>query len=878
MVPVAFVEMERFPLSPNGKVDRKALPAPNYDRADLPTEFAAPGSATEEIVAGIWQEVLKIGAAGVQENFFELGGHSLLATQVVSRIRQSFSIDLPLRVLFEAPTIAGLAEKIDNLRHSQSPAQIAPLTRIPRDQQLPLSFAQQRLFFLDKLEPDNALYNVPLVLQVKGGLHAAALNQALNRMVARHESLRTRFVMTQDGPIQLISHELAINLEISDLGSLPEIEREPEARRLVSAEIETPFNLETGPLLRARLFRISEADHVLVLNTHHIISDRWSMGILQREVIYFYEQEIKGESQELAALPFQYADYAVWQRQLLSGDVLAEHLNYWKENLSGAPASLDLPTDRPRPPEQSFRGAKQTIEIDAPVLEELKALGRREGSTLFMTLLAAFNVLLSRYSGQDDVVVGSPVAGRTRPELEGLIGFFVNTLVLRTKMAPESSFRELLAQVRRTALDAYAHQEVPFEKLVEELKPERDLSRNPVFQVMLILQNVPSLSVARAGMEISGMQVPGTSSKFDLTLIAAERPQGLRLTFEYNTDLFDDSTIQRMAKHFSTLLSAVVAVPHDRVADLPLLDDAERHQILHEWNATGCEFPRDLCVHDLIAKQASITPDAIAVECGSEHISYAQLEANSERLAQHLRAKGLMPEALVGIYLNRSIEMVTALLGVLKAGGAYVPLDPVYPPDRIRFIVEDAQIQFLLTEAALGVTLPASQATQINVRDALQEATPAFTATSHPQPADLAYVLYTSGSTGKPKGVQITHSNLVNFLTSMQQEPGFTANDTLLAVTTISFDIAGLEIYLPLISGGKVTLASHAEASDGRALLDLMKRKNPTVMQATPATWRMLIEAGWKGSQQMKVLCGGEALHADLATQLSPRCRVLWNM
>jgi amino acid adenylation domain-containing protein len=880
MVPVAIVEMRRFPLSPNGKVDRRKLPAPEYTRPELENEYQGARTPAEEIISTIWAEVLKLDQIGVHDNFFELGGHSLLATQVVSRIRQVFQIDLPLRALFEAPTVAGVAEKALTLQGSGQTLQAPQLKALPRDRPLPLSFAQQRLWFLDKLEPNNPLYNVPHVVRLKGILNVGALEKALNQIIARHEALRTSFLMVNGSPVQLIAHSLGVHISIADLSALPERAREADARKLALAEIARPFDLQVDPMVRALLLKLAGNEHILVLNTHHIISDRWSLGVLSKELAAFYEQAAKGKPAELSPLPFQYADYAAWQRQLLSGETLEKQLRYWKENLAGAPASLDLPTDRPRPPQQSFRGAKYTLVLPKLLTEQITALGRKEGATIFMMLLAAFSVLLSRYSGQEDIVIGSPIAGRTRADLENLIGFFVNTLVLRANVSGDPTFRELLAKVRETAMGAYAHQDVPFEKLVEELKPQRDLSRNPLFQVMLILQNMPSSSQPMADLEIGPFPLPGESSKFDLTLIAAEDGEGLRATVEYNTDLFDKSTIERLLGHFQVLLQAAVANPDVRLSVLPLLTERERKQILVDWNATQAEYPRDLCLHDLIERQAERTPNAVAVVFGNQQISYRELNEHANQLAHYLQQRGVGPESLVGVFLERSINMVIALLGVLKAGGAYIPLDPAYPTERIGFILEDAGVDLLLTQQDLLALLPAKGATAIDF-DAEQKE---ISEQNRTAPAaetcqeNLAYVLYTSGSTGKPKGVQITHANLVNFLTSMQQEPGLTAGDKLLAVTTLSFDIAGLEIYLPLITGAKVVLASRAEAADGRRLLQLMQRLRPTVMQATPATWRMLIDTGWTGSPALRVLCGGEALQGDLVSQLLPRCAQLWNM
>jgi amino acid adenylation domain-containing protein len=880
MVPVAMVEMERFPLSPNGKVDRSKLPAPEYTRPELDSEYQKARTPAEEIIGAIWADVLKLDQVGVHDNFFELGGHSLLATQVVSRIRQTFQTDLPLRTLFEAPTVAGLAEKTLALQGGAQKMQTPPLKPASRDQALPLSFAQQRLWFLDKLEPNNPLYNVPHVVRLTGALNVAALEKALNFIVARHESLRTTFRMINGSPVQVIAPSLTVRLNTADISSTAEKVREVEARRLALAEISRPFDLQAGPLVRALLLKLENRQHILIVNTHHIISDRWSLGVLAKELAAFYEQEDKGKPAELAPLPCQYADYSVWQRQMLSGAMLEQQLAYWKESLRGAPATLDLPTDRPRPPQQSFRGAKQTLILPKELSGQISALGRKEGATLFMTLLAAFNVVLSRYSGQEDIVIGSPIAGRTRADLEGLIGFFVNTLVLRGKVYGDPTFRELLAQVREAAMGAYAHQDVPFEKLVEELKPERDLSRNPLFQVMFALQNVPSVRQTMGEIEVGPFLLPGESSKFDLTLFASESAEGLRATIEYNTDLFEQGTIERMLAHFQVLLQAAVARPETRVSELPLLDEPEREKILLDWNATDAKYPRELCLHDLLQRQAERTPDAVAVVFGNDRISYRELNERGNQLAQYLQQHGVGAETPVGIFLERSINMVVALLGVLKAGGAYVPLDPAYPTERIGFILGDAEVDWVLTQQDLIPVLPASRATAIDI-DAAQKEISQLSRNSpahKPHPESLAYVLYTSGSTGKPKGVQITHANLVNFLTSMQREPGIRTGDGLLAVTTLSFDIAGLELYLPLISGARLILASRAEASDGRRLSQMMQRLKPTVMQATPATWRMLIDAGWEGSPSLRVLCGGEALPGDLAAQLLPRCAELWNM
>ncbi len=879
MTPVAFVRLERFPLSPNGKVDRKHLPAPDYVRPELGRAYLEARTPAEEVIAGIWAEVLKLDQVGIEDDFFELGGHSLLATQVVSRIRQAFQVELPLRAMFEVPTVAGLAERTEALQRQKQGLESPPMTRVSRDEPLPLSFAQQRLWFLDQLEPNNPLYNVPHIVRLRGALHAAVLEKTLNEIVRRHETLRTRFDSIDDQPVQVIAPTMTLPLVITDLTSLPESEREAEARKRAMEEVKTPFNLATGPLLRATLIKLADDDHVLILNTHHIISDRWSLGVLSQELAALYEAYLADRPSPLTDLPIQYADYAVWQRQYLSGATLDQQLEYWKQQLAGAPPTLDLPTDRPRQAVQTFHGAQKAVLLPKNIVTGLKSLSQKHGVTFYMTLLAAFDVLLARHSGQNDIVVGSPIAGRNRAEIEKQIGFFVNTLVLRTDVSGNPRFSELLRTVRDTAMGAYAHQELPFEKLVEELAPVRDLSRNPLFQVMMILQNLPTAGQKLADLTVDPFPATSGASKFDLTLILSERPDGLRAAFEYNTDLFDAATIDRIIEHFEILLAGVIADPGQTVSELPMLSAAERQQILVDWNATAAEYPRTT-LPALFVEQAMKQPDQIAVVSGTQQISYSDLNSRSNQLARYLQKNGVGPDVLVGLCVERSIDMMVALLGILKAGGAYVPLDPAYPKERIAFILEDAKVPLLITQSSLLATLPDHSAHTIQL-DQDWEAISSEGAADFDCPVgprNLAYVLYTSGSTGKPKGVQIEHRSLVNFLTSMQQEPGLTAQDTLLAVTTLSFDIAGLELYLPLITGAKVVLASRDEAADGEQLLRLLKTSNATLMQATPATWRMLLDAGWTNTPALTVLCGGEALPPDLANQLLPRCRQLWNM
>lgn len=617
-----------------------------------------------------------------------------------------------------------------------------------------------------------------------------------------------------------------------------------------------------------------------MLTFHHIIFDGWSFGVVQKEVAALYKAFSSGEPSPLPDLPIQYADYAVWQRQWLQGEVLESQLSYWKRHLAGAPAVLELPTDRPRPAVQTFAGRVLTFTLPKALLASLRSLSRREGVTLFMTLLAAFKVLLSRHTGQQDIVVGSPIANRTRVEVEGLIGFFVNTLVLRTDLSRSPTFREVLKRVREVTLGAYSHQDLPFEKLVEELRPERDLSHTPLFQALFVLQNAPMSPPELAGVSLQPYQVRRDTSMFDLSLFLYETEEGLYVAAEYNTDLFEAATIERMASHYRTLLEGVAADTGQPITSLPLLQEAERRQLLVEWNDTASEYPREQRLHQLIEAQVEKTPEAVAVVFEGQQVSYAALNRRANQLAHHLRRLGVGSEVLVGLCMERSVEMVVALLGILKAGGTYVPLDPEFPRERVAFMLADSAAPLLVTQQRLLPELPAHRA-QVLCLDTdwpsiARESSDNLTPLGNPE--QLAYVLYTSGSTGQPKGVQIPHRALVNFLASMQQQPGISEKDVLLAVTTLSFDIAGLELYLPLTAGARVVIASRETASDGQALGEAIERSAATIMQATPATWQLLLAAGWAGQPHLKVLCGGEALPLDLAQQLLSRCGQLWNL
>jgi len=757
----------------------------------------------------------------------------------------------------------------------------------PRDMnQFPLSFAQERLWYLEQLDPGTAVYSFPFALIFHGRFNAPALEQALNEVIRRQDALRTSFTTQEGQPVQVIAEQISIKLPVIDLCHLSQEEADKETERLVAEIINTPFDLSKAPLIRATLWRRHEAKHVLMLCMHHIITDGWSKDVFSKELTTLYAAFSRGESSPLPELEIQYSDFTVWQRQWLTGEVLENHLSYWKPRLANIPRILDVPTDRPRPAFQTFPGDYETFTLSLELSKSLQALSNAEGVTLFMTVLAAFKVLLHRYTGQKDIVVGTPVASRNRPEMEGLIGFFVNNLILRTNLDGNPIFRELLVRTREVALGAFAHQDIPFEKLVEEVQPERDLSTSPLFQVMLIMlktspQSQGSQTLANSGQTISQPILQNNMrSKFDLTLYLEEKGDGLLGTFEYNTDLFYATTMSRMAGHFRNLLMAIVADPDLRVSELTLLTEGERQQQLIHLNETQSDYPRDKCLHDLFEAQVERTPDRVALVFEDKELSYRELNARSNQLAHYLQSLDVGPDVLVGICMERSVEMIIGLLAIVKAGGAYVPLDPSYPKERLAFMIEDSQVPVLLTQQKVATEL-SEHDTNLICLDRDWEKIAKYSdknPSNGCSPENLAYVIYTSGSTGKPKGVAIPHKTLINFLTSMAQEPGLSEHDVLLAVTTLSFDIAALELYLPLTLGAKVVLANGEDASDARRLKEVLAESNATVMQATPATWRMLLDAGWRGNPNLGILCGGEALPRDLANRLHENSRSLWNM
>ncbi|MCS6844354.1 MAG: condensation domain-containing protein, partial [Caldilineales bacterium] len=873
MVPSLWVRLPSLPMTPTGKVDRRALPVP--DVAALVPAFVAPRTPEETLLAEMMADLLRVERVGAHDNFFELGGHSLLATRLASRIQEVFGVEVPLRALFDAPTVAGMAAAIGAARAAQQarPLAAGPIPRLPRGadglplEPPPLSFGQQRLWFLDQLEPGLLAYNTPAVLRLRGRLDVDALRRSLNEVIRRHEVLRTAFDTVDGRPAQVIAPALALDLPLDDLSSLPDAAaREAEAMRRVTEEVRRPFDLSRGPLIRGRLLRLAEDDHIAVVTVHHIAADGWSLGVLTGELAALYQADVQGLPADLPPLPLQYADYAAWQRRWLEGgdggpSPLEAQLAYWREQLAGLPPRLELPTDRPRPPVQTSNGSVYTFRLPADLSERLIRLSRDEGVTLYMTLLAGYQTLLARYANQADVAVGSVVANRPRPELEGLVGFFVNTLVFRTRFDGDPTFRELLARVRETVLAAFAHADVPFEMLVDAIQPQRDLSHTPLFQAAFSLQNTPMPSAELPGLSLQAINVDRGAAQFDMLLTVAQTPEGLAASWEYNTDLFDRSTIERMARHLQNLLAAAVADPDRPALDLPLMDAEELQRILVAWNDTAAPFPDNTTIHALIEAQAAAQPDApaaiFALPGGpAETLTYGELDRRANQLAHYLQRLGVGPNTLVGLLTERSLDMVVGILGILKAGGAYLPVDPAYPPDRIAFMLEDSGVRVLVTKEDILHTAYAAHGTDHAVRStqyilldrdwpAIAQHPPIYQSTNLPASdlptADtLAYCIYTSGSTGRPKGTLLRHRGLCNLADVQQRAFDIRPGKRILQFSPLSFDASVWEFVMALRNGANLVLTRQEVLASGPALMRLLREQRITTVTLPPSLLAVL--------------------------------------
>ncbi len=869
MLPASFLFLPALPTTPAGKIDRTALPAPP-ERGETEGSLQPPRSPVEQGIAEIWRQVLGVGRVGLADNFFELGGHSLLATQAASRIREAFQVELPLRDLFSAPTLAGLAGRVSALIQESGGSVSPPIRRTDRET-APLSFAQQRLWFLDQLAPGGALYHLPLVVRLQGPLDVEVLQRSLDELVRRHAVLRTRFPLKGGGPVQEILPPLSLPIRRVDLSLLPAEERESQARRQAEEEARAPFDLAAGPLLRAALFRLDPEDHVAVLVMHHIVSDGWSMNIMLHDLAALYTAFSRGEAPPLADLPIQYADYAAWQRQWLSGEVLERQLAYWKEQLAGLPPLLELPTDRPRPARLAFHGRTVAFEIPAATYDGLRRLSREEGVTLFMALLAAFQVLLGRYSGLEDVPVGTAIAGRTRAEVEGLIGFFVNTLVLRADLSGSPTFQEVLLRVREVTLNAYTYQDLPFETLVEALQPVRGLSHTPLFQVMFVLDPPVPEGGRLPGLSLAPVMVQTGTAAFDLTLSMSARADGLGGTVEYSTDLWDADTIRRLIGHFQAILRRVAEDPEQPVWTLDYLTAEEREQLVVSWNDTTAPAPLDRCAHELFQDRARLRPEAPAIRFfPGQALSYGELNERANRLAHALRRRSAGAGTLAAVCMESSIDTVVAILGALKAGAAFLPLDPAYPPERLSFMLEDSRAPILLTQEALLPRLPEFRGQRLCLDTAWSgiAGEPADDAPRASAAESPAYVIYTSGSTGQPKGAVLRHRGLSNLAEAQRRAFDVREGSRVLQFAPLSFDAAVWEIFMALASGGELVLASRPTLSSPVELLRLLGEARITHATLPPSLLQLLPPADLP---DLRVLvAAGEACPAELPARWAP--------
>ncbi|MFK1474468.1 pyoverdine non-ribosomal peptide synthetase PvdD, partial [Pseudomonas aeruginosa] len=856
MVPAHLMLLERMPLTVNGKLDRQALPQPDASLSQQ--AYRAPGSELEQRIAAIWAEILGVERVGLDDNFFELGGHSLLATRVISRVRQEQQLDASLKALFERPVLEAFAQGLERTTDAVSTIPLAD-----RQQPLALSFAQERQWFLWQLEPESAAYHIPSALRLRGRLDVDALQRSFDSLVARHETLRTRFRLEGGRSYQQVQPAVSVSIEREQFGEEGLIER-------IQAIVVQPFDLERGPLLRVNLLQLAEDDHVLVLVQHHIVSDGWSMQVMVEELVQLYAAYSQGLDVVLPALPIQYADYALWQRSWMEAGEKERQLAYWTGLLGGEQPVLELPFDRPRPARQSHRGAQLGFELPRELVEAVRALAQREGASSFMLLLASFQALLYRYSGQADIRVGVPIANRNRVETERLIGFFVNTQVLKADLDGRMGFDELLAQARQRALEAQAHQDLPFEQLVEALQPERSLSHNPLFQVLFNYQ-----SEARGNgqafrfdeLQMESVQFDSRTAQFDLTLDLTDEEQRFCAVFDYATDLFDASTVERLAGHWRNLLRGIVANPRQRLGELPLLDAPERRQTLSEWNPAQREYAVQGTLQQRFEEQARQRPQAVALILDEQRLSYGELNARANRLAHCLIARGVGADVPVGLALERSLDMLVGLLAILKAGGAYLPLDPAAPEERLAHILDDSGVRLLLTQGHLLEHLPRQAGVEVLAIDGLvldgyAESDPLPTLSAD----NLAYVIYTSGSTGKPKGTLLTHRNALRLFSATEAWFGFDERDVWTLFHSYAFDFSVWEIFGALLYGGRLVIVPQWVSRSPEDFYRLLCREGVTVLNQTPSAFKQLMAVACSADMATQqpalryVIFGGEAL------------------
>ncbi|HEX9887510.1 MAG TPA: AMP-binding protein, partial [Longimicrobiales bacterium] len=846
-VPSRIVLVDDIPKGPSGKLKRIGL-------SERLAHLIRPGhepptTDTERLLAAVWSEVLVIESEtiGAHDNFFTLGGDSLSAARVRGRVLRALGVDVPLEQLFREPTVQTLATAIDALREAPGdrPAERRP-ARVGREAPRVLSPAQERTWFLNRFAPDNPGDNRPANLRLRGPIEIPVLRRCLDEIVRRHEALRTSFQEMDGQPIAVVEPGAVLALDVVDASEDGEGgEGSARFRELVRDEARRPFDLTVAPLLRTTLVRLGRDDHALLTTFHHIVFDAWSMEVFVRELSLLYEAFSQGKASPLPPLSIQYADYAAWQRAWLEGDEANRQLRYWLEHLADAPATSELPILGDRPPHQLYDGRSESVPLPAALWPAIDRLCEEWRVTRFMVFFAVFQALIHRYTGQDAIVIGTPAADRQVPESEELIGVFVNTLPIRTDVSGDPSFAELLERTRSVVLNGLAHLQVPFERIVEAVAPDRDLSRTPLFQLFCNYRNVPLYRRADGGLQIEEMSEAKEIANFDLALEIDDEPAGIRCTLVYNTHLFEAERVSRMAGHFLTLLEGAVADASTPVSALPMVVGEELRRMLVEWNDTGVDWPSDTLAHEAIAEQAARTPDAVAVVCGDHRVTYRELNETANQLARHLQGLGIARGGLVGVFLDRSVDMVVALLGIAKAGAAFLPLDPAYPRERLAHMIRDGAPSLVITEGGLAEALPQGDRPVLRIDENREDVAreDAGDLDSRSSRGDLAYIMYTSGSTGQPKGVMVEHGSLMNFLWAMREAPGVSASDTMLAVTPLSFDPCLLELFLPLTCGAKVKIVARSVAVNGYELARELDDPEVTLFQATPATLQMLMDA-----------------------------------
>ncbi len=884
MVPSVFVEMLEFPRTPNGKIDRRALPVPAPVRADDRENFVAPRNPLEEIVAGIWSKLLGVDRVGVHDELFELGAHSVMLTRAAARIRDQFKVELPLSCFFDSPTVASLAEALKTTLEKAQQFELKPIKRVSRDSDLPLSFSQERVLFLQQLYGPGKAYNTQATLRFTGKLDAGALERSLNELTRRHEIFRTTFIQKDGQAVQLIHEPEYRKLPTIDLSSLAPEAREQRLDQLMYEELNQPFDLEKLPLIRWTLFRLAPEEHLLLQIEHHFVHDGWSLSVLLRELLQIYRSFSQDLPSPLAELPVQFADFAVWQREFMQGPAAENQLAYWKKKLKDAPALLPLLTDFPRPSVSSFRGNSLRLELPASLSRSIRELSRRSDCTLFMTMFAGFVALLHRYTNQEDFCIGTGLANRRWKETEGLLGMILNTVALRADVSGNPSFEELLTRVREVTVEAYANQDLPFDRVIEAIHPARSLSYSPLYQVTFSFHDTPLVAVDLPDLNINIKEaVSNQSAKFDLNVIVIpeggqqyrrqrnQQESGMILIWEYSTDLFRADTIARLFTHYQNLLAAVVSDPRQRISELPFLNQEEHQQLVNEWNDTESEYARELCVPQLVETQAARRPEALAVTYGDEGLTYGELNARANQLAHYLRARGIGAEARIGVLLDRSVSWVVALLGILKAGGAYVPLDSEYPDQRLQFMLEDAGVKLVLTQRKQAEVVADWDETEIvyldddgNLLGQQSKENPETVTNAE----NLAYVMYTSGSTGQPKGVAVTHL-AINRLVSNTNYVKLGSDDRIAQVSNASFDAATFEIWGALVNGGQIVGLSKETAVTPAALRQEIRAQQIGVMFLTTALFNQVAQSAPDAFAPMRyLLFGGERCEAQLVRRV----------